>query len=67
MRDVIAAGQYLLCGKLYFPFVGRSCSTCDPLCVCVLSCMPEPVWVGNLRCALLSVLRLVKELRAPPS
>ena len=60
MRDVIAAGQYLLCGKLYFPFVGRSCSTCDPLCVCVLSCMPEPVWVGNLRCALLSVLRLVK-------
>ena len=38
--------QMQCCGKLYFPFVGRSCSTCDPLCVCVLSCMTDETCVG---------------------
>ena len=36
----------MCCGKLNYPlmsYVGRSCSTCGPLCVCVHSCTPAVI------------------------
>ena len=58
------------CGKLNYPPEGRSCSTCDPLCVCVCSlaarARPSVRLAPNL-CGLGIVWNVLERLRASMS